>query len=146
METTDLGSVLGIASGVSASLVMVCIAVGLTARFRQNQQHQRRRQRLASNGAHHRGADHERGAGASTATDAKANNGAAADEPDVILNNSGTRQSIRSTVNKVEWQLETHASLGRCALKATHSTKTSVFRQAEVAIRPGRIITRRPIR
>ena len=34
METTDLGSVLGIVSGVSGSLVMVCIAIGLTARFR----------------------------------------------------------------------------------------------------------------
>ncbi|XP_046645622.1 synaptogenesis protein syg-2-like isoform X1 [Daphnia pulicaria] len=40
METTDLGSVLGIASGVSASVLMICIAIGLTARFRHQQTHQ----------------------------------------------------------------------------------------------------------
>lgn len=40
METTDLGSVLGIASGVSASVLMICIAIGLTARFRHQQSHQ----------------------------------------------------------------------------------------------------------
>jgi len=43
METTDLGSVLGIVSGVSGSLVMVCIAIGLTARFRHHHHHQQRR-------------------------------------------------------------------------------------------------------
>jgi hypothetical protein len=39
METTDLGSVLGIASGVSASVLMICIAIGLTAKFRHQQSH-----------------------------------------------------------------------------------------------------------
>lgn len=39
METTDLASVLGIVSGVSGSLVMVCIAIGLTARFRHHHRH-----------------------------------------------------------------------------------------------------------
>lgn len=39
METTDLASVVGIASGVSASVLMVCIAIGLTARFRHQNHH-----------------------------------------------------------------------------------------------------------
>jgi uncharacterized membrane protein YvbJ len=42
METTDLGSVLGIASGVSASVLMICIAIGLTAKFRHQQSHPNR--------------------------------------------------------------------------------------------------------
>lgn len=45
METTDLGSVLGIASGVSASVLMVCIAIGLTAKFRHQNHHPAHRAR-----------------------------------------------------------------------------------------------------
>ncbi|XP_057369209.1 synaptogenesis protein syg-2-like [Daphnia carinata] len=37
METTDLNSVLGIASGVSASVLIVCVAIALTTRFRRHQ-------------------------------------------------------------------------------------------------------------
>lgn len=36
METTDLSSVLGIAGGVSASVLIVCVAIALTTRFRRH--------------------------------------------------------------------------------------------------------------
>ena len=44
METTDLASVLGIVSGVSASLGLICVAIALTARFR-HAHHRPQRQR-----------------------------------------------------------------------------------------------------
>ena len=42
METNDFVSLLGITSGVSATLVLICIAIGLTARFRQRTSGQNR--------------------------------------------------------------------------------------------------------
>lgn len=80
METTDLGSVLGIASGVSASVLMVCIAIGLTARFRH--------QNHPAHGARHRQTpaeplDKTKAELTSVPHDT--------DDPDIIINsNSGT--------------------------------------------------------
>ena len=39
METKDWASILGIASGVSTSILIVCIAIGLIAKFRRQHQH-----------------------------------------------------------------------------------------------------------
>ena len=39
METRNWALILGIASGVSASILVVCIAIGLIARFRRQNQH-----------------------------------------------------------------------------------------------------------
>ncbi len=39
METRDWASILGIASGVSTSILILCIAIGLIARFRRQNQH-----------------------------------------------------------------------------------------------------------
>ena len=79
METTDLGSVLGIASGVSASVLMVCIAIGLTARFRHQNHHSahcRRRPNPVDKGKADLTVDHP---------------GHDTDDPDIIINsNSGT--------------------------------------------------------
>ena len=89
METTDLGSVLGIASGVSASVVMVCIAIGLTARFRhQHQQQQRNNNTTTSaNGtAHHQAANGAPKASANAFVEVPS------DEPDIILNNTGNNR------------------------------------------------------
>ena len=104
METTDLGSVLGIASGVSASVVMVCVAIGLTARFR-NQQHANNNAN-GSSARHHHAPDHHQQQHSTTtitngAPKAPANNNATftevpGDEPDVILNNSGNNRCLSS--------------------------------------------------
>lgn len=91
METTDLGSVLGIASGVSASVVMVCIAIGLTARFRHQQQQQRNNSTTTSANGTAAHANHQ----TSSNGPPKAGNAfveAPNEEPDVILNNSGNNR------------------------------------------------------
>ena len=86
METTDLASVLGIVSGVSASLGLICFAVALTARFRHAHHRQKAHQQqqlLQRNNVQPAG-------GNTTATDGPTTAEIKNAQVDLITNNSGT--------------------------------------------------------
>uniref|UniRef100_A0A0P4Y268 Sidestep protein n=1 Tax=Daphnia magna TaxID=35525 RepID=A0A0P4Y268_9CRUS len=105
METTDLSSVLGIAGGVSASVLIVCVAIALTTRFR-------RHHRAPSNSTQHHAHGIQHPVDKSKKTDNQPYDLDA--DPDVIINSQ--------LVNDMQ-QVNRNASIPRshCSNNATAS-------------------------
>ena len=104
METRDWASILGIASGISASILIVCIAIGLIARFRRQNQHSNQDQHNPDK--MDRINDTTMTVNANSVDELQHNN----EDPDIIINSNSGKSYLPVRLNPILLR-ETSASL-----------------------------------